>query len=123
MRSLFASTLQRMAKVEGRAIRRLAQRMEGFMRGAEEFYGRHHATLTEALDPVCDAAEMMRVPFGRGAAILASAWCQHTQDALLAATCQARCNEELTAAVEGWADSLESAQASRFADRIVRGEV
>lgn len=99
MRSVLAATLERMARVEANAVRRLAEKPGQFLDGVEAFLAKHELTLGEAVAPVVTAAEKMGLPARAG---LAAAWRLDSKAALVELSGRARAST-LAGMVDEWA--------------------
>lgn len=77
MRALLASTLDRLARVEGNAVRRAAEKPRQFLTWLEEWYPGHQERLAEALAPVAAVAPSW------DAAAPGAAWCSASREQLL----------------------------------------
>jgi HK97 family phage portal protein len=121
MRSVLASTLDRMARVEGNAVERLAGKgASGFLAGIEALYAKHVQTLSEAVTSPIMAAESMGLAVSGDGCLLARAWCDKSKADLLALSGQVGASG-LAGVVEKWAQHLHGLRPSACAGEWIGG--
>ena len=115
MRALATATLERLGRIEAKAVRGFARNPPRFLAAVDEFYVSHQSRLVEAVTPVLGAAGVDAA----SAAALASRWAERSRTDLLAAAevSAARLAESVEATIAGWAG-----RAAGEAERVIGGQ-
>ena len=115
MRALAVATLERLGRIEVKAVRGFARKPGAFLAAVDQFYESHRSRLAEAIVPVLAAvgADQSR------AVAVAGEWVERSRADLLAAAevPAAKLPESVESAVSGWAG-----RAGETAARIAGGE-
>ena len=101
MRALAVATLDRLGRIEAKAVRGFARKPGAFLTAVDQFYESHRSRLAEAIVPVLAAvgADQSR------AVAIASEWVERSRADLLAAAevPAVKLAESVESAVTGWA--------------------
>ena len=117
MKALVMATLERLARIEAKAVRGFARNPAKFLAAVDEFYASHESRMVEALTPVLAACG--RPP--SQAVAVAREWCERSKADLLAASGEAT-PKTLPAVVEG-VISKWSTRSATVASQLFGGAV
>jgi HK97 family phage portal protein len=118
MRKLLESTLARLARVEGNALRRAAEQPAKFLDAVERLYVKHEATLAEAVAPTLAACRAVGVEPTNTAEEVAAAWCRWSRTDLLELAGGVTA-AGLSAAVAEYLTDLENGRPARNAGTLI----